>query len=85
MSFSHKANKHTTRLFILIFTYENVKQPISFHYFILLFITLFVRLGTIPAPFYHLRDYLAYSRNTDFMGFSSWKKDFITFQYLPFL
>ena len=45
-----KAYKRITTFFILIWQLGNVKQLISFHYFMLLLTTLFVRLGTI-LPF----------------------------------
>lgn len=38
----------------------------------LLFITLFVRLGTIVP----LQDRIAHSGIIDFIGFSGWKRDF---------
>ncbi|EEG52726.1 hypothetical protein CLOSTASPAR_05198 [[Clostridium] asparagiforme DSM 15981] len=49
------------------------KQLISFQYFMLLFITLFVRLGTIRVPFYPLQDGFSLSKTTDFIGLSGWK------------
>ena len=68
----------------LILTYRNVKQFISCHNFVLLFVTQLVHLGAIRAPFYPLQHRIAYSENTDFMGFSGWIKVSIPAEYFLF-
>ncbi|MCR2025478.1 hypothetical protein NSA36_07970 [Anaerotruncus colihominis] len=50
----------------------------------LLFITLFVCVSTILAPFYPLQDCVAHGRNAEFMGFPGWKKYFMATEYLLF-
>ena len=69
-SYPPKAYKSITSFFYFNMSVWKCQTAYFVSLLQLLFITLFVLLGTIGAPFYPLQDGFSHSRNADLIGLS---------------